>query len=109
MRQYTFDQVTAHFKSKNMNVEVTQRGRGEVEIQAREIATTGAPDDQARVSARITEGGKVMLDVDRCIGNRCAEIVEDVAAAVGGAVETRHFKDAYYKPGRQRVKARTRT
>jgi len=107
MRQYTLDRVVTHFQARNMDVQMVRRGQGEVEIQARETAVA-VPGDQARVTARVNREGEVLLDVDKCVGKRCQDIVDGVAKAVSGRVSSRAFKDAYYQEGRQRVSTRVR-
>ena len=56
--------------------------------------------DTAEVRTQVHTDGTVWVDVDKVKGNRCQEIVADLAGAIGGQVSSMTKKDAYFQlPG----------
>lgn len=99
VRHHTVDNVIEHFKSRGMHVQAATLSNGEVQIRAHEQYPSRRGGD-AEVKTQVHTDGTVWIDVDKVRGNRCQEIVSDLATAVGGQVSDMKKKDAYYQlPG----------
>lgn len=99
VRQHSVDRATEHLKSSGMDVRVVTLPNGEVQMLASERRTdrrAGA----AKVRTQVHADGTVWVDVDEIKGNRCQEVVADLAGAIGGQVSSMTKKDAYFQlPG----------
>ena len=106
LHQHTLQQALRHLTTRGMAVQTARLANGEVQILARE--TTAGRGGQAEVRAQVRADGAVWVDVDKVQGNRCEEIVRDLAMAVGGAVADTKVKAACFQrpgePARTRVK-----
>lgn len=71
-----------------------QLPNGEIELRAREAP--GHPGGGATVTTRIDSAGNVRVDISQVRGNRCATVMEAVAEAVGGTIDTQTLKPDYY-------------
>ncbi len=99
VRQHTVDRAIAHLKARGLSVQTGTLANGETQILANE-SQSPRQDGTAEIKAHINADGSVLVDVDKVRGNRCAEIVQDLAAAVGGAVCGCVKKDSYFQlPG----------
>ena len=99
VRQHTVDQTVAHFTRRGMRVTTAARRRGEVQVLAR---AEGAPGSStaAEVRTEVYADGSLCVDVNDVRGERCREIVDGLAGAVGGEVTATHCKDAWFdRPG----------
>lgn len=98
LREHTLSQARRHLEARGMAVQVAVARNGEVQILARE-ASPGR-GGQAEVRAQVRADGTAWVDVDKIRGNRCAEIVQGLADAVGGVVAGEQRKDAFFQlPG----------
>lgn len=99
VRQHTLDRSLDHLQKKGMSVRTATLSTGEVQILARE-KTNKRRDGLAEIKAKVRNDGSVLIDVDRLQGNRCHEIVQDFAEAVGGQVTEMKMKTACFQlPG----------
>lgn len=98
VRRHTADRVAQHLTSRGMDVRTATLPSGEVQVLARE--QVGRRDGAAVVKAQVLADGTAWVDVDKIRGNRCEQIVQDLAEAVGGEVSGTEKKDAWFQlPG----------
>ncbi|OPX19394.1 MAG: hypothetical protein BZ151_09530 [Desulfobacca sp. 4484_104] len=99
IRQHTLDQVVSHLQRAGHQVQTTTMTNGETQILARE-QNPHLRGGAAEVKAQIATDGTVWVDINRVRGNRCEEIVQGIAQAMGGQVTGMKKKDAYFQmPG----------
>lgn len=99
VRQHTVDRAVKHLMGKGMGVRTVRLTSGEVQILAHE-RDTGRRGGAAEVKAQVNFDGTALVDVDKIRGDRCKEIVRDLAHAVGGEVSAMCKKDSYFQlPG----------
>jgi hypothetical protein len=99
VRQHTVDRAVEHLASKGMGVQTATLPNGEVQILARERSHSKR-GGSAEIKAHVHIDGTALVDVDKVRGNRCEEIVRDLAQAVGGEVSGMTKKDSYFQlPG----------
>ncbi len=99
VRQHSVDRAMEHLKNSGMDVRVATLPNGEVQMLACERCTDRR-GSAAEVRTQIRTDGTVWVDVDKVKGNRCQEIVADLAGAIGGQVSSMTKKDAYFQlPG----------
>lgn len=95
VREHTVDRAVEHLKAKGMSVRTGILPNGEMQILANE-PTSPRQNSGAEVKAQIAVDGTVLVDVDKVRGNRCDNIVNDLADAIGGAVSGTSKKDSYF-------------
>jgi hypothetical protein len=99
MQRHTMDRALDHLQKKGMSIKTATLSTGEVQILARE-KTNEHRDGMAEIKAKVRNDGSVLIDVDRLQSNRCHEIVQEFAEAVGGQVTELKMKTACFKlPG----------
>ena len=107
MRQHTESAVSQHLAHGGMKFETARLANGEMQILARE-PDRGQRGGAAEIRTQVRADGTLWIDVDRCRGNRCETIVQDIASAVGGVVVGSAKKEAWFQlpgePARTRVK-----
>ena len=107
MRQHTEDRVLSHLDSKGMVFRTARLANGEMQILSQE-PNAGWIGGAAEIKAQIRTDGTAWVDIDRCQGRRCEDIVQQIASAVGGKVTGTEKKDAWFQlpgePARTRVK-----
>lgn len=95
VRRVTLDRTQRHLEVlSGGKVSMRRLANGEVELQAREARPQ--PDGAATVTTRIDTKGVVHVDIANIRGGRCEQVLGDVAAAVGGEVDTKTLKPDYY-------------
>ncbi|MCA1614087.1 MAG: hypothetical protein LC800_08035 [Acidobacteria bacterium] len=108
VRQHTVERAVEHLTSKGMGVQTAKLASGEVQILARE-RDRSRRGGAAEIKAQVSVDGIALVDVDKVRGNRCEEIVRDLAQAVGGEVSGMRKKDSYFQlpgePAKTEVKA----
>jgi hypothetical protein len=109
VRQHSIDRVADYLAGRNMKTSVAKLANGEIEIRAQEPRGDGGEADRAVVTARVRSDGVVDVDVDRCVGRRCEEVVGGIAEAVGGKVQEVKHKDAWYAETATGTSERQRT
>lgn len=98
VHRHSIDRAMEHLRSSGMNVEIGRIANGEVQIIARE--RTRKRGGAAELKAQVRKDGRVQIDVDKIQGNRCEEIVTQLAEAIGAEVSGVTRKEAYYQlPG----------
>ena len=96
---HTQNQVLRFLDEKGLQFESVRLSTGELQILAQE-KNQAHPGDNAHIKAQIQPDGATWIDIDRCRGNRCATIVQQVATAVGGKVTGMKKKDSWFElPG----------
>lgn len=108
VRKHTVDRTAVYLKSKGMKLRARQLPNGEPQITAEEPRSMGRPDS-AKVTTRVRRDGTVDVDIDRCKGNRCEQIVAGLAEAVGGKVTRIERKPAYFQLPGEPTKVRVKT
>ena len=108
VRKHTVDRTAAYLKSKGMKLQARRLPNGEAQITAEEPRSMGRPDS-AKVTTRVRRDGTVDVDVDRCKGNRCEQIVSGLAEAVGGQVTRVERKPAFFQLPGEPAKIRVKT
>ncbi|MDD3582231.1 MAG: hypothetical protein PHW74_14595 [Desulfobacca sp.] len=99
IRQHTLDQVVSHLQRAGHQVQTTTMANGETQIWGQE-QNPHLRGGAAEVKAQIATDGTAWVDINRVRGNRCEEIVEGIAQAMGGQVTGMKKKDAYFQlPG----------
>lgn len=107
VRQHTVDRAVEHLAKRGMNVQTATLANGEVQIVARErdASRRGGP---AELKTQVRTDGTAWVDVDCVRGNRCENIVSELAQAIGGEVSSMTKKAAYFQlpgePTKTRVK-----
>jgi hypothetical protein len=98
VREHTVACARTHLTAKGMTVE-TRLVNGEVQILAREPGA-GRRGGAAEIKAQVRLDGTALVDVDKVRGNRCEEIVQELAEAIGGEVSSVSRKNSFYQlPG----------
>lgn len=98
LRQHSVDRALQHLASQGMQVQTATLSNGEVQILARESAPRRG--GAAEIKAQIRTDGSAWIDVDKILGNRCEELVQGFAQAIGGEVTGMKKKDACFQlPG----------
>lgn len=99
VRQHTVDRALDHLQKKGMTIQTAKLANGELQILAKE-QTNKHGDGLAELKAQVRNDGTAWIDVDRLQGNRCQEIVQEFAEAVGGKVIDTKMKVASFQlPG----------
>jgi hypothetical protein len=99
VREHTVERASAHLVARGMTVKSARLANGEVQILANEQGV-GRRGGAAEIKAQVRVDGTAMVDVDKVKGNRCEEIVQELAQAIGGEVSNMTKKDSYYQlPG----------
>ena len=99
VRQHTVDQTLAHFQGQRMRVEAAESPTGGVQFRA-SAQTAQSSSAGAQVQTEVYADGSLCVDVGNVRGGRCLEIVNGLAAAVGGEVTATDFKEAWFeRPG----------
>jgi len=99
VRQHTVDRALDHLQKKGLSIQTATLSNGEVQILARE-KTNQRRDGLAEIKAQVRNDGTAWIDVDRLQGNRCNEIVQEFAEAVGGQVTEMKMKAVSFQlPG----------
>lgn len=107
IRQHTMQCAVEHLAARGLSVRTATLPNGEIQLLAREqVAGVGGA---AEIRAQVHADGSATLEVDRLHGGRCQEIVQDLAAATGCAVEETVFKPAAFELPGEPVKPRVRT
>lgn len=108
VKQHTVDRTLEHLRSRmDMDVQTARLANGEVQIFARE-RTAARRGGAAEVRAQVRTDGSTWVDIDKVKGNRCEEIVSQLADAIGGEVSGTRKKDAYYQLPGEPAKTRVR-
>jgi hypothetical protein len=99
VREHTVESVHTHLTAKGMTVESARLVNGEVQILACEQGA-GRRGGAAEIKAQVRLDGTALVDVDKVRGNRCEEIVQELAEAIGGEVSSVSRKNSFYQlPG----------
>jgi hypothetical protein len=99
VRQHTVDRAMDHCSKMGMEVKSAKLANGEVQIFARE-RNTHQRGGAAEVRAQVRTDGTAWVDIDQVKGNRCEEIVSQLAEAIGAEVTGARKKDSYFQlPG----------
>jgi hypothetical protein len=91
VRQHTLDCALEHLEKKGMRIQTAVLSNGEAQIFARE-KTDQHQDGLAQIRAQLNNDGTAWIDVDHLQSNRCREIVQDFADAIGGQVTEMKMK-----------------
>lgn len=96
---HTQNQVLRFLDEKGLQFKSVRLSTGELQILAQE-KNQGQSGGSAHIKAQVQADGATWIDIDRCKGNRCETIVQQVAAAVGGKVTGMKKKDSWFElPG----------
>jgi hypothetical protein len=99
VRQHTLDRAVEHLAGKGMAVQTATLANGEVQILARE-RDASRRGGAATIKTQVRTDGTAWVDVDCVRGNRCENVVSELAHAIGGEVSSMAKKDAYFQlPG----------
>ena len=102
--RHTQDRVEHFLVSKGMEFKTARLSNGDMQILAREPAGGGA-----EIKTHVNSDGTTLVDIDKCRGPRCREIVDQLAEAAGCRVTGVVKKEAWYQlpgePTKIRVKA----
>lgn len=99
VRHHTVDNTIEHFRSRGMHVQIATLSNGEVQIRAHE-RDTSRRGGAAEVKTQVRTDGTAWVDVNKVRGNRCVEIVSELAEAIGGQVSDMKKKNSYFQlPG----------
>lgn len=107
VRQHTLDQAVEHLASKGMAVQTAALANGEMQILARE-RNASRRGGAATVKTQVRTDGTAWVDVDCIRGNRCENVVSELAQAIGGEVSSMAKKDAYFQLPGEPTKTRVR-
>lgn len=107
VRQHTLDRAVEHLASKGMAVQTATLANGEVQILARE-KDASRRGGAATVKTQVRTDGTAWVDVDCIRGNRCENVVSELAQAIGGEVASVAKKDAYFQLPGEPTKTRVR-
>lgn len=92
-------QVLKHLSDKGMQFDSAKLPNGELQILAQE-PSRGQRGGTAKIKAQINLDGTAWVDIDKCTGNRCENVVQQLASAMSGKVTSTRKKDAYFQlPG----------
>lgn len=83
IREHVLAQARAHLLARGMDVRVRQLPTGEIQLEGRERVSND-PGGHATVTAAVGREGTMQIDVGCLKGQRCEEIVRDLARAVDG-------------------------
>jgi hypothetical protein len=99
VRQHTVDRAIEHLSSRmDMELKIARLGNGEVQIHAQE--RNAKRGGAAELKAQVQTDGSAWVDIEKVRGNRCEEIVSQLAQAIGAEVNGMKKKDSYYQlPG----------
>lgn len=106
--RHTQERVLSHLTEKGMQFETARLKNGEMQILAHE-SNTGQPGGAAQIKAQVRKDGTTWVDIDRCRDRRCEDIVQQIAAAVGGTVTGTVKKDAWFQLPGEPTKTRVKT
>ncbi|MCB1852853.1 MAG: hypothetical protein KDI83_19120 [Gammaproteobacteria bacterium] len=108
MSRHTEERVLSHLTDKGMQFKTARLANGEMQILSHE-PNAGQVGGAAQIKAQVRSDGTAWVDVDRCRGRRCEDIVQQIAGAVGGTVTTTDKKDAWYQLPGEPTKTRVKT
>jgi len=81
------DRAVEHLASRGMTVQMATLTNGEVQVLARE-KDASRRGGAATVKTQVRTDGTAWVDVDCIRGNRCENIVSELAQAIGGEVSS---------------------
>lgn len=97
--QHAQRQVLKHLSDNGMQFDSARLPNGELQIVAQE-SNHGQQGGAAKIKAQVKLDGTTWVDIDKCKGNRCENVVQQLASAMGGKVTSTRKKDAYFQlPG----------
>ena len=106
--RHTQDRVQEYLSAKGMRFEAARLSNGEMQFLARE-SEKALPGGAAEIKAHVHADGTVLVDIDKCRGRRCEEIVQQIAEAVDGTVSGMTKKTAWFQlpgePAKTKVQA----
>uniref|UniRef100_A0A7V4LD44 DUF2997 domain-containing protein n=1 Tax=Desulfobacca acetoxidans TaxID=60893 RepID=A0A7V4LD44_9BACT len=105
VRQHSMERALDHLRRKGGEVQTATLANGEIQIQAQE-RQTGQPGGTAKIKVQIHLDGRAWVDIEGVRGNRCEQIVGELASAMGAQVSSCQKKDAYYQLPGEPVKIR---
>jgi len=102
IRHHTIERTVAHLQTRmGMEVRLSQLSKGDVHIVARDRAPKrGQYREVAQIRAEVSANGTTRVDVDKVQGNRCEQMVSQLARAIGAEVTSMQKKNASFQlPG----------
>lgn len=108
VRQHTVERALDHLQKKGLTIQTTTLPGGELQILARE-RTSKRKDGLAEIKAQVRNDGTAWIDVDRLKSDRCREIVQEFAEAVGGKVTEMKMRGLSFQLPGEPVKTKIRT
>ena len=107
VRRHAQDRVQEFLINKQMTFKTSHLCTGEMQILARE-PEAGQAGGAGEIRAHVNADGTAIVDIDKCRGPRCREIVEQLAEAAGCKVTGMTKKEAWFQlpgePTKTRVK-----
>ncbi len=108
MREYVLEQAMQHLRSRKMEVSVRRLADGEVELIGRE-PTLSAEAQTAELALSVSPNGQIAADVKCVEGNRCEQLILELAKAVEGQASIRKKEQYFVQPVRAgKVRANVR-
>lgn len=108
MSRHTEERILSHLTSKGMQYKTARLASGEMQILSHE-PNASQVGGAAEIKTQVRADGTAWVDVDRCRGRRCEDIVQQIAGAVGGTVTATAKKDAWFQLPGEPTKTRVRT
>ena len=106
--RYTQDRVKEYLSAKGMRFESARLSNGEMQFLARE-PEKAQPGGAAEIKAHVHADGTMLVDIDKCQGRRCEEIVQHIAEAVDGTVSGMTKKAAWFQLPGEPAKTKVQT
>lgn len=106
--RHTQDKVQDFLIAKGMQYETARLSNGEIQILARE-ADAGHVGEAAEIKAQVRSDGTTIVDIEKCRGPRCQDIVDQLANATGCRVTGTTKKGAWFQLPGEPTKIKVKT